>query len=111
MIGGDRRDATPVVDAGVEQHTEVITEVWWCLNVNFGWQNQASRCDGPEEFILRTRRGMLHAGPQLRKEILHDHLLNVTVSGMRRRNGLERCDAVRAAFTEADEDAGCERNV
>ena len=36
VVGGDRRDAAPVVDAGVEQHAEVVGQVRRRLQVDVG---------------------------------------------------------------------------
>ena len=47
----------------------------------------------------------------LRKEVLHDHLLHVTVSGVARGDRPERVQAVLAALADPDEDPGRERDA
>ena len=111
MIGRHRRDATPVVDARVEQRTEVVTEVWWGLQVYLGRQHDAGRGDGPQELVGGTRRLVLHAGAWLGKEVLHDDFLHVTMTGVRRGDGFERRQPIGAGFAQAHQDSGGERNA
>ncbi len=50
-------------------------------------------------------------GAQLRQEVLHDHLLHVAVTGMRCGDRFEPGELVGPAVTDADEDAGGERDA
>ena len=54
VVGGDRRDAAPVVDAGVEQHAEVVGQVRRRLQVDVGRQDQAGQGDGLEVVVGRA---------------------------------------------------------
>jgi len=60
---------------------------------------------------VRAGRLVLHAGAGLGQEVLHDHLLHVTVHEVRGSDRLERGDAVFTGFADADEDAGGERHT
>ena len=51
VVGGDRRDPAPVVDAGVEQGPEVVGEVRRGLDVHLGRQDAA----GPGRWRPRNR--------------------------------------------------------
>ena len=56
VVGGDRGDAAPVVDAGVEQHAEVVGQVGRRLQVDLGRQDQPGQGDGLEVVVGRARR-------------------------------------------------------
>ena len=108
VVGGHRRDAAPVVDAGVEQHAEVVGEVGRGLHVDVGRQDQAGDRDRPEELVRRAGGGAGHGRAQLGQEVLDDHLLHVAVAAMAGGDGLQRLDAVPAGFADAAQDAGRE---
>ncbi len=110
VVRGDRGDAAPVVDPGVEQHPEVVGEVRWRLQVHVGRQDEASQGDGVEVDVGRAGSGGVHGGACLRQEVLDDHLLHVAVATMRGRDGLERLDAVGSVLSDPDEDPRGERD-
>ena len=82
VIGGHRRDATPVVDTRIEQRPEVVGQVRRSLQVHLGRQDQAGGRERPEVVVARARLHALHARLELRQEVLHDHLLHVAVLRM-----------------------------
>ena len=110
VVGGDGRDAAPVVDAGVEQHPEVVGEVGRRLEVDLRREDQAGEGDGLEVGVGGAGRGLVHGGAGLGQEVLDDHLLHVAPAGVAGGDGLERLDAVGPVLAEADEDPGGERN-
>ena len=105
MVRGDRRNAAPVVDARVEQATEVVAQVRRRLQVDVGRQDHARQCDRVEVLVLGTRRGAVHRGAPLGKEVLDDDLLHVSVPRVRSRDLVECRDAVMPVLADADEDA------
>ena len=111
VVGGHGRHAAPVVDAGAEQHAEVVAQVWRRLQVNLGRQYQTCHCNRPQIFLRVARGVVLHAGEWLGQEVLHDDFLHVTVARVRLDNGLERGDAIGARLADAHQDAGRERNL
>ena len=104
VIGGDGRDATPVVDAGVEERTEVVAQVRWGLHVHVERQDEPGQRDRIEVDVVGARRGLVHRGAGLGQEVLHDDLLHVAVAGMGLRDRLQGCHPVGAVFADADED-------
>ena len=47
VVGGHRRNATPVVDTGIEKRAEVIGQVGRSLQVDVRWENEARCGDRP----------------------------------------------------------------
>ncbi len=80
VVDRHRRDAAPVVDAGVEQTREVaVGEVRRRLHVPLRAQQDARGGDRPE-VVVDARLGVIgHARARLGAEILDDHLLDVAV--------------------------------
>ena len=111
VVDRQRRNAAPVVDPGGEQHREVVAQVRWCLQVDFAGEDQPGGRDRPQELVRRARLGAVHRGAGLGQEILHDHLLHMTVLEVRVRDRDERLDALGARLADADEDAGGERHA
>ena len=110
VVGGHRRDATPVVDPRVEQRPEPVGvgEVRWRLDVYVGGQHQPGQRDRPHMVVGRTGGMVAHGGAGLGQEVLHDHLLHVTVPAVRRRDRLQRHQPVRLGLADADQDPGGE---
>ena len=111
VVERQRRHAAPVVDAGVEQHAEVVAQVRRRLQVDLRRQQQTRRSDGPVILITRACGLVLHPGARLRQEVLHDHLLHVPVLEVRVANREQRIDAVLTRLAEPDQDAGGERDA
>ena len=110
MVGRDRGDAAPVVDAGVEQAPEVVGEVRGRLEVDVVREEEPGGCDRPQVVVLRARLGRVHRRARLGQEVLDDHLLHVAVAAVRGLDGQQRLDALLPGLPEPDEEAGGERD-
>ena len=66
VVGRDRRDAAPVVDAGADERAEVGREVGRRLQVDLRRQDHARGGDGPEELVGIARVVPPHRGARLR---------------------------------------------
>lgn len=55
MVGGHGRDPAPVVDAGFEEHAEVVAQVRRGLEVNLGREDEPGEGDGVQEGVGRAR--------------------------------------------------------
>ena len=113
VVGGDRRDAAPVVDAGVEQ-----PQTLGVGSDRFGGacrciarpEHDAGRRDGGQELLVaRLGRGA-HRGAGLRAEVLHDHLLHVAIASVQVADREQGLGALALGLADADEDAGGERH-
>ena len=111
VVGGHGGHATPVVDAGIEQRAEVVGQVRWRLEVDLRRQDQPGGSDGPEVVVARTCPDPLHRGPQLRQEVLDDHLLNVAMASVRGRDRLQSRELIGPGVADAHENAGGERDL
>ncbi len=111
VIGRDRRDAAPVVDARVEECAEIVAQIRRGLQVDLGRQHDAGRGDGPQELVGGARRLVLHAGARFGQEVLHDDFLHVAMTGVRRGDGFERRQPIGAGLAQPHQDSGGERNA
>ena len=113
VIGGDRGDAAPVVDAGGNQRGELvgIGEVRWCLQMDIRRQQHPRRGNGPEVLVGVARGGARHRGTRLGQEVLDDDLLHVAVTLVRGGDRLQCFDPLGAVLADADEDAGGEGDL
>ncbi|CAB4757491.1 unannotated protein [freshwater metagenome] len=111
VVGSNGGDASPVVDARVEQNTEIVAQVWRCLQVNAWGKQYASRSDRPHVLVMWARCFVLHAGAWLGQEVLHDYFLHVAVSRMRLGNCHQCVDAIFARLANAHQDSCGERNL
>jgi hypothetical protein len=81
MVGRDRRHPAPVVDAGGQQLAEVIgTQVGRRLDRGARTEHQSRHGNGPQVLTQRCLGVVGHAGARMGHEVLHDHLLQVTVA-------------------------------
>ena len=110
VVGGDGGDTTPVVDARIEEHTEVVGQIGRRLEVHVGRQHDPGHGQRAEVVLGRAGRRLVHGRARLGKEVLDDDLLDVAVSPMRRRDGLEALEARFGRLADAHEDARGERN-
>ncbi len=110
VVGRDRGDAAPVVDAGMEQGCQVVGEVRWRLHVDLGREHEPGRGDRPLQVLGRARLRARHRRPGLGQEVLDDDLLHVAVAGVRRRDGAQGRQLPGPVVADADEDPGGERD-
>ena len=109
MVGGHRRDAAPVVDAGLEQPVEGgRVEVGRRLDAHRRREKQARERDRPELILERRLRRRRHRGAGLGAEILDDDLLQVIVFGVQRAQRQQSLDALAPGLADADQDAAGE---
>ena len=108
VVGGDRGDAAPVVDAGRQQRSQVVGEVGRGLQVDLGGEDQSGRGDGPEELVGRAGRPLVHGGARLGQEVLDDHLLHVAVASVAGGDGLEGGQPVGPGLADAHQQPGGE---
>ena len=97
VVDRHRRDAAPVVDAGVEEVAEPVGvgEVRRRLHVHVGGQHQPGQRDRPDVVLGWAGRLVAHGRARLRQEVLDDHLLHVAVPAVARGDRLERVPAGR----------------
>ena len=106
VVGRHGRDAAEVVDAGLEQARELgVREVRRRLHGDVERHQQPRDRDRPEVVVERGLRGLGHLGAGLGAEVLHDHLLQVTVALVQLAQREQRLDALAPRLADADEDA------
>ena len=106
VVGRHRRDAAPVVDAGLEQPREaVVGQVRRRLQRHVGRQDQARDGDRPQVVVERRLRRGGHLRAGLGAEVLDDHLLQVPVPQVQVAQREQRLDALGAGLADADQDA------
>ncbi len=111
VVGGHRGDASPVVDARVEQQREVVVgEVRRRLHVDPRSQHDPGDGDRPEVLLERGVRVVGHARPGLRPEVLHDHLAEVAMPLRHRPEREQRVEPLRTRLADPDQDAARERD-
>ncbi len=111
VVGRDRRDPAPVVDAGRQQRRQLVGEVRRRLNVHLGRQHQAGHGDGPQQVVGRAGLGPGHGGTRLGEEVLDDDLLHVAEAGMRRGDGLQCGELAGPVVADAHQDSRREGDV
>ena len=82
VVGGDRRDAAPVVDAGVEEDAEVVGQVGWGLEVDVWGEDDPGQGNGLAVGVVGAGGLGVHGRPRLGQEVLDDHLLDVAVTSV-----------------------------
>ena len=104
MVGRDRRDSAPIVDAGVKEGSQVVGQVGRRLNVHLGREHQPGDRDGPEKILGRARRRFGHRRAGLGEEVLDNDLLDVAEPGMGGGDGLESGQLPGPVVADADQD-------
>ena len=105
------RDAAPVVDAGIEQAREVVVgEVRRRLHGDVVGEQQPRSRDRPEVLVEARLRVRGHPRPRLGAEVLDDHLLQVAVPLVHRRERPQRLDPLGARLADPDQDPARERD-
>ena len=105
MVGGDGGDTTPIADAGIEEISEVVGEVWWRLDVDVERQDHPGERNCVEIVGAGAGFGVVHRRAGLGQEVLDDHFLDVAVALVARCDRLERLAAVSSVLADADEDS------
>ena len=105
VVDRHRRDAAPVVDAGVEQPREVVVgEVRRRLDAHLRAEDEPRGRRRPQELVERRLRRVDHLRPGLRAEVLDDHLLDVPVALVEVADREQRVDPLLPRLADADED-------
>ncbi len=111
VIGGDRRDAAPIVDAGGDHLGERTgVQVGRRLDVHLRAEDQARDSDGPEVIVELRLRRLRHPRPRLGPKILDDDLLHMAIAVVQIAQRQQRLDALAPGLADADQDAGGERH-
>src|SRR6266511_3386143 len=110
VVGGDRAHPAPVVDAGLQQHPEVLGEVGRRLQVHGRVQDDPRRRDRPQVLLQRGRRHRRHRRARLGTEVLDDDLLDVAVPAVGGPDGGQRLQPLGAGLADAHQDPGGERD-
>ena len=112
VVRGHRADAAPVVDAGADEHAELvgIGEVRRRLQMRRGAEHEPSGGDGGEVPVGGEVGLALHRRPCLRAEVLDDRLLHVTPPLVRCADRDERLRPVLQRLADAEQHAGRERH-
>ena len=103
VVDGHGRDATPVVDARVEQVAQPVGvgEVRRRLHVHVGRQHEPGQRDRAQVVLGRARVGGPHGGAGLGQEVLDDHLLHVAVPAVALGDRLQRVEPVGLGLADA----------
>ena len=104
VVGRDRRDPAPVVDAGGQQRRQVVGEVGRRLHVDLGGQHQPGHRNGPLQVLGRAGGRLRHGRPRLGQEVLDDDLLHVAVPGVGRGDGPQRRQLPGPVVADPDQD-------
>ena len=112
MVDRDRRDPSPVVDAGVEEPRElVVRQVRRRLKVNLRTKYKPGDGDRPQQLVEGRLGRLRHPGPGLRPEVLDDHLLQVTVPSREIADREQCVEPFGARLADSDQHAGGERDA
>ena len=113
MVGGQRRDTTPIVDAGSEQGRGLrrFHEVRRRLNPHRRSEQETGHGDGGEKFFQSRVRCATHRSVALGQKILHDDFLHMPESFVCLPDSHDRLGAVADSLSDADENARRERDA
>src|ERR1700730_6429016 len=97
------RDATPIVDASIE---EVIVirrrKIGRGLNIDV-WHEQARDCDGSHHFAVRGFGPAVHGDFRLGAKVLNDYFLDVTVAAMHVTDRKQCVNTIFDGFADANQ--------
>jgi len=112
MVGGYRRDAAPIVDAGRDQFTSLLaTQVRRCLDRHLGAEDQPGDGDRPLELGQVRFRGIGHAGVGLGAKVLNNDLLDVAVGVVQVAQRQQRVDPLGPGLANPNQDAAGEGHM
>ena len=104
MIRRDRRNAAPIVDAGVDQFTAIITaQIRRCLNVHLRPEQQTRHRDGPQQFLTRRIGHRRHAGAGFGAKVLDNDFLYMAILRVHFAYGQQGLNPFGARLTDADQ--------
>ena len=106
VVGRDRRDAAPVVDARLDQAAIArLLQVGRRLDRQRVAEDQARDGDGPQQLVERRLGRIGHARVGLGLEVLDDDFLQVAVRAVQVAQRHQRLDPLLARLADADQDA------
>ena len=110
VVGRERGDAAPVVDAGGEQHPALIEvdEVGGRLQSDLGAEHDPRDGQGGGVLVQREVVDVAHGRVGLGPEVLDDHLLHVAVLPGHASQREDRLGPLGERLADADEEAGGE---
>ena len=112
VVGRDRRDAAPVVDARLDQAAVArLLQVGRRLDRQRVAEDQARDGDGPQQLVERRLGRIGHARVGLGLEVLDDDFLQMAVRAMQVAQRQQRLDPLLARLADADQDARGERHL
>ena len=105
-VGRHRRNAAPVVDAGIDRLVEKVRrKVRRRLQIDGAAEHDAGNRERPQEIVVAGVARLRHAGAGLGAERLDDQFLNVAVGGVKRAQRQQCLDALAPRFADADQEA------
>ena len=108
-IRRERRNSAPIVDSGREQHFIVRRgEVGRSLDIHVSEHKPRDR-HRPQHLAARRLRPLCHGDRRLRAEVLHDHLLDVTVAMVQFTDSEQSVHPIVRVLADADQQPGGER--
>ena len=112
VVGGERGDAAPVVDAGPQDQVVLVADqVGRGLDAGLGPEEQPGDGDGGGQVVEFGVGHVAHLGVRLGPEVLHDDFLDAPVLAGDLADGEDRVGAFGQGLADADQDAGGERDV
>ena len=107
IIGSQRGDTAPIVDAGSDNLWQYPgAQIWRCLNIHFGTEQNSGHRNGPQQLVQVRFRGLCHQGAGLGTKVLYDNFLQVTVPLMDITQGQQGLNPLQPCFANTDEDTG-----
>src|SRR5262245_44884715 len=109
VVDGQRRDTTPVVEAGGEQsRIDAGREIRRRLDVHVGPEDQPGHGERAQHVVERRLGLSVHRDPRLGPEVLDDDLLHVAVALVEIANRAQRGDPLARRLADVDARAGGE---
>ena len=106
-----RRNPSPIVDAGIEQIIIIRSrQIGRCLNVDLGHE-QPGDCHGALHLAKSGLGAVAHRNGGFHPEILHDDFLNVAVARVQVPDCKQSVDPIFHALADSDQQAGSEGNA
>src|SRR5712691_6721190 len=112
VVDGERRDATPVVEAGGHQsRVHAGRKVRRRLDVDVGTEDEPRDGEGAQQIVERRLGMRVHRNARLGPEVLDDDFLHVAVALAEVANRAQRVHALARRLTDADEQPGGEGDL